>query len=302
MTAEHDDLRWCWTEPHSRQARSSVDATAGFRACPQQGTDFAPATSRAAQRGVDSLQPAPHLRSQFLIEPPMDGRVSYFCRTRNSGSSKEGTMLPRTIFTLVVLFLSGGISAAPPAIPAESGDGGASVDSTVSERFPDLSLPAPGVLSFVPPIKPEVWNDAERTVIKECASGASDEDVALWRLPRDGWVVVATADERLCVCAPHDGKPVLVAMHRIDFGGGSLRGVAGPGIDVGDLDGNGTLDMIFIGDQADVVSPRTSATTRWCCSSPPLPAPPHWYGFCRWEPTTGCGHSTSTATGASSSS
>ncbi len=154
-------------------------------------------------------------------------------------------MLPRTIFTLVVLFLSRGIIAAPPAIPAESGDGGASVDSTVSERFPDLSLPAPGVLSFVPPIKPEVWNDAERAVIKECASGASDEDVALWRLPRDGWVVVATADERLCVCAPHDGKPVLVAMHRIDFGGGSLRGVAGPGIDVGDLDGNGTLDMIF---------------------------------------------------------
>lgn len=62
------------------------------------------------------------------------------------------------------------------------------------------------MLSFVPPIKPEVWNDAERAVIKECASGASDEDVALWRLPRDGWVVVATADERLCVCAPHDGK------------------------------------------------------------------------------------------------
>ena len=172
-------------------------------------------------------------------------------------------MLPRTIFTLVVLFLSGGIIAAPPAIPAESGDGGASVDSTVSERFPDLSLPAPGVLSFVPPIKPEVWNDAERAVIKECASGISDEDVALWRLPRDGWVVVATADERLCVCAPHDGTPVLVAMHRIDFGGGSFRGVAGPGIKVGDLDGNGTLDMIFIGDQADVVSPRTSATP-WC--------------------------------------
>jgi hypothetical protein len=101
------------------------------------------------------------------------------------------------------------------------------------------------VLSFVPPIEPAAWNDAERAVIKECAPGVSDEDVALWRLPRDGWVVVATADERLCVCAPHDGKPVLVAMHRIDFGGGSLRGVAGPMIDAGDLDGNGTLDMIF---------------------------------------------------------
>ena len=56
-SAEHDDLRWCWNEPHSRQAGSSVDATAGFRACPQQGTDFPPATSRAAQRGVDSLRP-----------------------------------------------------------------------------------------------------------------------------------------------------------------------------------------------------------------------------------------------------
>jgi hypothetical protein len=72
MTAEHDDLRWCWTEPHSRQAGSSVDATAGFRACPQQGTDFAPATSRAAQRRVDSLQPAPHWRSQIFIEPPFE--------------------------------------------------------------------------------------------------------------------------------------------------------------------------------------------------------------------------------------
>ena len=47
-TAEYDDLRWCWNEPHSRQIRSSVDASPGFSACPQQGTDFAPATSRAA--------------------------------------------------------------------------------------------------------------------------------------------------------------------------------------------------------------------------------------------------------------
>ena len=37
----------------------------------------------------------------------------------------------------------------------------------------------------------------------ECAPRATDEDVALWRLPKDGWVVVAAADDRLCVCAPH---------------------------------------------------------------------------------------------------
>ena len=154
-------------------------------------------------------------------------------------------MLPRMIVTLVVVFVSGRIIAAPPVDSAGVGAGAEEPDTTVTERFPGFSLPAPGALGFVPPVAPTAWNTAERAAIKECAPGTSDEDLALWRLPRDGWIVVATADERLCVCAPHEGAPVLVAMHRIDFGGCSIRGVAGPGIDAGDVDGNGTLDMVL---------------------------------------------------------
>jgi len=154
-------------------------------------------------------------------------------------------MVPRTICILVFVFLSGRIIAAPPVGVAEPGDGTAMVDTTVSERFPAFSLPARGALEFVRPLTPEEGSDAEREAIKECAPGAGHDDVVLWRLPRDGWVVVVTADERLCVCAPHDGRPVPVAMHRIDFGGGSIDGVAGPSIDAGDVDGNGTLDMIL---------------------------------------------------------
>jgi len=156
-------------------------------------------------------------------------------------------MLPRTICTLVVVLLSGRSIAAPPAGVAEPGAdvGAAMVNTAVTERFPEFSLPARGALEFVRPLTPAEGSVAERAAIKECAPGANDEDVELWRLPRDGWVVVVTADERLCVCAPHDGTPVLVAMHRIDFGGGSIDGVAGPSIRAGDVDGNGTLDMIL---------------------------------------------------------
>ena len=187
----------------------------------------------------------PCLSFENVISPREDGRMPRIRRTRNSGSSKEGTMLPRMIVTLVVVFVSGRIIAAPPVDSAGAGAGAEEPDTYVTERFPGFSLPAPGALGSVPPVAPTAWNTAERAAIKECAPGTSDEDLALWRLPRDGWIVVATADERLCVCAPHEGAPVLVAMHRIDFGGCSIRGVAGPGIDAGDVDGNGTLDMVL---------------------------------------------------------
>lgn len=147
--------------------------------------------------------------------------------------------------SLAVILLSGRSAASPPATPAPPSGDAPSGDPDVTERFPGFALPAPGALAEIRRREPADWTGAERAAVAECAPGAKDGDVALWRLPRDGWVVVAAVDGRLCVCAPHADGWSMVAAHRIDFGGGSIDGVAGPSIEVGDVDRSGTMDVIL---------------------------------------------------------
>ena len=148
--------------------------------------------------------------------------------------------------SMIVGVLTAHLAASPPPPEPEPPSGNAPTgDPVVAERFPEFALPAPGALVEVSRCTRAAWTEAERAVVAECAPRATDEDVALWRLPKDGWVVVAAADDRLCVCAPHADGLALVAAHRIDFGGGSVDGVAGPSIEVGDVDQSGTLDLIL---------------------------------------------------------
>lgn len=155
-------------------------------------------------------------------------------------------MVQRVFVTVAVVIACGGVAGARAwvgAAPTE--DAPTDGAHAVSTRFPGFALPAPGALADVVRQERANWTDAERAVVEECAPGAQDGDVALWRLPKDGWVVVATASERLCVCAPHADGLAMVAAHRLGFGGAGIDGVAGPSIEVGDVDRSGTMDLIL---------------------------------------------------------